>query len=119
MRDFFEILRNNDLYNESYHNRSNHEYYLNGNLVGGMILYVYQNTCTYAFSVASQEHNHLSVGHALIWQAILFTKEQDLDLLDFEGSMIPQIERVFRRFGSVPVDYLNFQYAKFSFLYRS
>jgi phage terminase large subunit len=33
MRDFFEILRNNDLYNESYHNRSNHEYYLNGNLV--------------------------------------------------------------------------------------
>ena len=33
MRDFFEILRNNDLYNESYHNRSSHEYYLNGNLV--------------------------------------------------------------------------------------
>ena len=33
MRDFFEILRTNDLYNESYHNRSSHEYYLNGNLV--------------------------------------------------------------------------------------
>ena len=33
MRDFFEILRNNDLYNEAYHNRSSHEYYLNGNLV--------------------------------------------------------------------------------------
>ena len=33
MRDFFEILRANDLYNESYHNRSSHEYYLNGNLV--------------------------------------------------------------------------------------
>jgi phage terminase large subunit len=33
MRDFFEILRNNDLYNETYHNRSSHEYYLNGNLV--------------------------------------------------------------------------------------
>ena len=33
MRDFFEILRANDLYNEAYHNRSSHEYYLNGNLV--------------------------------------------------------------------------------------
>ena len=33
MRDFFDILRNHDLYNESYHNKSSHEYYLNGNLV--------------------------------------------------------------------------------------
>ncbi len=33
MRDFFEILRNHDLYSESFHNRSSHEYYLNGNLV--------------------------------------------------------------------------------------
>jgi phage terminase large subunit len=33
MRDFFEILRSQDLYNENYHNKSNHEYYLNGNLV--------------------------------------------------------------------------------------
>ncbi len=33
MRDFFEILRNHDIYNEIYHNRSNSEYYLNGNLV--------------------------------------------------------------------------------------
>ena len=33
MRDFFEILRQNQLYQEEYHNKSNHEYYLNGNLV--------------------------------------------------------------------------------------
>jgi PBSX family phage terminase large subunit len=33
MRDFFEILRSHDLYNENYHNKSSHEYYLNGNLV--------------------------------------------------------------------------------------
>lgn len=33
MRDFFEILRNHQLYYEEYHNRSSHEYYLNGNLV--------------------------------------------------------------------------------------
>ena len=33
MRDFFDILRNHDLYREEYHNKSSHEYHLNGNLV--------------------------------------------------------------------------------------
>ena len=33
MRDFFEILRNNGAYFEELHNRSNHEYNLNGNVV--------------------------------------------------------------------------------------
>jgi phage terminase large subunit len=33
MRDFFEILRNHDLYREEYHNKSSSEYYLNGNLI--------------------------------------------------------------------------------------
>ena len=33
MRDFFDILRIHDLYIEEHHNKSNHEYYLNGNLI--------------------------------------------------------------------------------------
>lgn len=33
MRDFFDILRNHDLYREDHHNKSSHEYHLNGNLV--------------------------------------------------------------------------------------
>ena len=33
MRDFFDILRTHDLYIEEHHNKSNHEYYLNGNLI--------------------------------------------------------------------------------------
>ena len=33
MRDFFEILRTYNIYSEEYHNKSNSEYYLNGNLV--------------------------------------------------------------------------------------
>jgi len=33
MRDFFDILRQHELYKEEFHNKSNHEYYLNGNLV--------------------------------------------------------------------------------------
>jgi len=33
MRDFFDILKQHELYNEDYHNKSNSEYVLNGNLV--------------------------------------------------------------------------------------
>jgi phage terminase large subunit len=33
MRDFFEILRAYNIYDEAYHNKSNSEYYLNGNLI--------------------------------------------------------------------------------------
>ncbi len=33
MRDFLDILRNYELYNEDYHNKSSNEYHLNGNLV--------------------------------------------------------------------------------------
>ena len=33
MRDFFDILRQYDLYNPEAHNKSSHEYYLNGNLL--------------------------------------------------------------------------------------
>jgi hypothetical protein len=88
-------------------------------LLGGMILYYYENTCVYAFSVVDPIAAKLSLGHGLIWQAILRSKELDLAILDFEGSMIPHIERLFRRFGATPKAYLNIQYAKFRFLYRS
>lgn len=33
MRDFFEILKNSGLYNEKDHNKTSHEYLLNGNLI--------------------------------------------------------------------------------------
>lgn len=33
MRDFFEILMKYDLYSEDRHNKTNHEYHLNGNLI--------------------------------------------------------------------------------------
>lgn len=33
LRDFLEILRNNNLYSEIYHNKTSNEYWLNGNLI--------------------------------------------------------------------------------------
>jgi len=89
-----------------------------GELAGGMVLYIYKGCLTYAFSVADPKFSKLSIGHALIWKSVQYAKEQGLDLVDFEGSMIPEIERVFRRFGAKPTTYLNVQQARFRFLYR-
>ena len=37
---------------------------------------------------------------ALLWEAILYSKnELKAQVFDFEGSMIPSIERYFRKFG--------------------
>ena len=33
MRDFFDILKKMELYDEQYHNKSNHEYKLDSNLI--------------------------------------------------------------------------------------
>lgn len=88
-------------------------------LVGGMILYNYKGVCTYAFSVAHPKYSKLSIGHALIWKCIQDAHKEGMDVLDFEGSMIPEIERLFRRFGAVPIPYMNVQFAKWRLLYRS
>jgi lipid II:glycine glycyltransferase (peptidoglycan interpeptide bridge formation enzyme) len=84
-----------------------------------MIVYIYQGVCTYAFSVADPKFSKLSIGHALIWECLKLAKDSQLNTLDFEGSMIPEIERVFRRFGASPKPYMNVQYARYRLLYRS
>ena len=46
------------------------------------------------------EKSHHGAGAMTMWEAIKFTKnELGLDQFDFEGSMIPSIERYFRKFG--------------------
>lgn len=89
-----------------------------GELAGGMILYHYRNELTFAFSYANPEYHSYAVGHALIWKAIRVAQERGAEIFDFEGSMIPAVERVFRRFGAEPVTYLNVQYAKSAIFFR-
>jgi len=46
------------------------------------------------------ERGHSGASALAIWYAIKFTKEElGLDEFDLEGSMVPQIEQFFRRFG--------------------
>lgn len=47
-------------------------------------------------------------GILLIWEAIKFTKEQlGLNIFDFEGSMIPNVEYIRRQFGAAQVPYFT------------
>ena len=56
-------------------------------------------------------------GVLLVWEAIRYTKEVlKLPVFDFEGSMIPSIEKVRRNFGAKPKPYFNIrQYHSKSF----
>lgn len=51
--------------------------------------------------------------HRLYWEAICFCIERGL-VLDFEGSMLPGVERVFRAFGAQPRPYLQISRPKWA-----
>lgn len=53
----------------------------------------------YVFGGVRREEKNNSLGPAALFNAILFAKQNDRTVFDFEGSMIPEIERYFRQFG--------------------
>jgi hypothetical protein len=53
------------------------------------------------------EHKHHGAGPAAMFAAIRHAKKQGLAIFDFEGSMIPPIERYFRGFGGLLTPYLT------------
>jgi len=40
-----------------------------------------------------------------MWQSILLAREKGLKTFDFEGSMIPEVEKYFREFGGTLIPY--------------
>lgn len=54
-----------------------------------------------------ESHSHYGAGPAAFWQAIQHAKEIGLSVFDFEGSMIPKVEKYFRQFGGKRVSYLT------------
>ena len=57
------------------------------------------NKAYYVFGGVKREEKNNSLGPAALFNAILFAKQNDRTVFDFEGSMIPEIERYFRQFG--------------------
>lgn len=57
------------------------------------------NRAYYVFGGVRRDEKNNSLGPAALFNAILFAKQNNRTVFDFEGSMIPEIERYFRQFG--------------------
>ena len=55
--------------------------------------------CYYVFGGTRKVVNNNSLGPAALFNAILFARKNGRKTFDFEGSMIPEIEKYFRQFG--------------------
>ena len=57
--------------------------------------------------------SHHGASALAMWQAIKFTREElGLEEFDFEGSMVPQIEQFFRKFGGALTPYFTVSWTK-------
>ena len=54
---------------------------------------------TYLFGGYSSKYKNEGAGAYAMWHSIKRTKEKGIEVFDFEGSMIPQVEKYFRGFG--------------------
>lgn len=71
-----------------------------------MVFCIYDNNCAYYILGGYDNGNkHHGAGPMAVWEAIKYSKILRLKQFDFEGSIIPQIERYFRGFGGALVPY--------------
>lgn len=81
--------------------------------VAGLLLAFDESRAAVVVAGRRYDTDHPGALHRLYWEAISFCAARGL-LLDFEGSMLPGVERVFRAFGAQPKPYL--QVRRWSFL---
>lgn len=65
----------------------------------------YNNTCYYLLGGYSQQGKHQGAGTLALWKCIEHAKSIGLKKFDFEGSMLPEVEKFFRGFGGDLVPY--------------
>ncbi len=66
-----------------------------------------KSTAYYLLGGYDPTAKHRGGGNVCMWQSILHSKESGLDTFDFEGSMLPEVERFFRGFGADLVPYFT------------
>ena len=78
-----------------------------GNLYAAAFFANLENKMYYLIGAQDPKSQSSGAMTYLMWESILKGKEQGIHSFDFEGSMIPGIEQFFRKFGSMPVPYLQ------------
>lgn len=71
-----------------------------------------KETAYYLLGGYDYERKHHGAGASAMWEAIKYAQELGLKYFDFEGSMVPQIERYFRGFGGQLTPYYRINKAK-------
>lgn len=79
----------------------------------------WQESSAYYLAGGGNPALRASGAHSLVlWEAIRFTS-QHTSLFDFEGSMIPGVERFFREFGAIQTPFFTITKGKLSLIYRA
>ena len=71
------------------------------------------STCYYLLGGYDNENKHQGAGVSAIWNSMLHAKEKGLGTFDFEGSMLPEVEKFFRGFGGNLTPYYTINRAWF------
>ena len=79
-----------------------------GEIIAGILFFQYKHITIYYFGGTEPEFKRSGAMSLIIWESIKKV-HGDSVLYDFDGSMIESIERFFRGFGSIPVQYFNIQ----------
>ena len=83
------------------------------------IFVVWENFSAYNLAAGGDPALRKSGAHSLIlWEAIRYVS-QYTDTFDFEGSMIPGVERFFREFGAIQTPFFTITKGKLSLLNRA
>ncbi len=73
--------------------------YLNDKPLATAFCITDKTTCYYLLGGYDTENKHQGAGVSAIWSSIVHAKERGLNTFDFEGSMLPEVEKFFRGFG--------------------
>jgi hypothetical protein len=68
-------------------------------------------TSYYLFGGYDNNNKHHGAGVSCMWQSILHARKLGIGIFDFEGSMLPEVEKYFREFGGALVPYYTIQNA--------
>ena len=73
--------------------------YLNGRPSSAVFTIKDRQTCYYIMGGYDSQNKHNGAGSLALYKAILQAKADGCSMFDFEGSIVPQIEKYFRGFG--------------------
>jgi len=73
--------------------------YSEGKIIASLFCVRNQNTCYMLFLNRDFRASQRGATSLLVWRALAYAKEIGLQWFDFEGSMLPSVERYFRGFG--------------------